>query len=521
MSKIKTQIKVFLCYAHPDRRWALELYNFLVDLDVDAWIDVEKLVPGENWEIEISKSIRDSDLILVCLSKNSVDREGFVQKEIRKALDIASEKIDGAIYIVPVLFENCIIPQKLSGLQSVNLYKFGGYKKIIQLIRFQSEKLGIAFDTQENLYKKFPYVVFLKKKLLLVVILLIFLLVPMVNLNNIASFDFTVVGSPSFEKKETEINEITPSVDLPIVSTVTVTESSAVSVRVVREMNASFSPIVATFFLPNTDRLYAASEDGVIRTWGINDGKLLDSVEGIYWGSLGTYYAFSGRGDYLASGSWNDLSVKLISMDDFSVVESFAMKDNGPATALAISHDHSIVVVSYWVNNVIGYWDTETGELIRTERGLATEMQFSKDDKTIGILNGNTLNIIDVETGALIYSIKDSIINFSFSPDDNYIALGLSNGTVSFREFQSGQEIFILEDGTDSVDLLDFSPDGKKLISSYENGPIRLWDIANRKMLLIVDETVFGMRTLNFSPSGKEFVTGFADGTVRLWQVTP
>lgn len=522
MSKIRTQIKVFLCYAHPDRRLALELYNFLVELGVDTWIDVEKLVPGENWEIEISKSIRDSDLVLVCLSKNSVDREGFVQKEIRKSLDIADKKIDGAIYIVPVLFEDCNIPQKLNGLQRVNLFKFDGYKKIVQLIRFQSEKLGITFDTQGTLYKKSFSVILLKKnKWLLVAILLALLVMSMVNLKNIAYIDSAVASSSSFEKKETEVSETAPSIDLPIVATATVTESSVVSVRVVREMNASFSPIVATFFPSNTDRLYAASEDGVIRIWEINDGKLLDSVEGVYWGSLGTYYAFSGSGDYSASGSWNDLSVKLISMDDFSIVESFAMKDNGPATALAISHDRGIVVVSYWVNNVIGYWDTETGELIRTESGLATEMQFSSDDKTIGILYGNTLNIVDVETGALIYSIKDSIVNFSFSPDDNYIALGLSNGTVSFREFQSGQEVFILEDGADSVDLLDFSPDGNSLISSNENGPIRLWDVANKKILLVVDETVFGMRTLNFSQSGKEFVTGFADGTIRLWQVIP
>jgi hypothetical protein len=42
--------------------------------------------------VEISKAIRNSDAIIICLSKASVLKEGYVQKEIKSALDIAEEK---------------------------------------------------------------------------------------------------------------------------------------------------------------------------------------------------------------------------------------------------------------------------------------------------------------------------------------------------------------------------------------------------------------------------------------------
>lgn len=66
--------------------------------------------PGLTGEVEIPKAIDTSDVILVCLSKNSVNKEGYVQKEIAFALDKALEKPEGAIFIIPVKLEDCEVP---------------------------------------------------------------------------------------------------------------------------------------------------------------------------------------------------------------------------------------------------------------------------------------------------------------------------------------------------------------------------------------------------------------------------
>ena len=75
-------LKVFLCHATADKPAVRKLYRYLRSKGMEPWLDAENLLPGENWEVEIPNAIFDSDAILVCLSKNSVNKDGYVQKEI-------------------------------------------------------------------------------------------------------------------------------------------------------------------------------------------------------------------------------------------------------------------------------------------------------------------------------------------------------------------------------------------------------------------------------------------------------
>jgi len=82
--EIKLPLKVFLCHAHEDKATVRKVYKRLVAEGVDAWLDEEKLLPGQDWNNEILRALQDSDAIVICLSKVSVAREGYVQREIRK-----------------------------------------------------------------------------------------------------------------------------------------------------------------------------------------------------------------------------------------------------------------------------------------------------------------------------------------------------------------------------------------------------------------------------------------------------
>ena len=53
MTEPKRPLKVFLCHAHADRDPVRGLYTRLTQDGVDAWLDKEKLLPGQNWELEI------------------------------------------------------------------------------------------------------------------------------------------------------------------------------------------------------------------------------------------------------------------------------------------------------------------------------------------------------------------------------------------------------------------------------------------------------------------------------------
>ena len=59
MPEAKRPLKVFLCHAHADSDAVRGLYAGLTKDGVDAWLDKEKLLPGQDWELEIRKAVRE------------------------------------------------------------------------------------------------------------------------------------------------------------------------------------------------------------------------------------------------------------------------------------------------------------------------------------------------------------------------------------------------------------------------------------------------------------------------------
>src|SRR5690606_23764285 len=103
LSTSKRRIKVFLCHSSDDKTTVRKLYQRLFSRrSVDVWLDEARLLPGENWNYEIIKAVKDSDIVIVCLSQNSISKEGYIQKEIKHALDVADEKPEGTIFIIPL-----------------------------------------------------------------------------------------------------------------------------------------------------------------------------------------------------------------------------------------------------------------------------------------------------------------------------------------------------------------------------------------------------------------------------------
>lgn len=91
-------LRVFLCHSSNDKPVVRQLYQKLRIEDwIQPWLDEEELYPGQDWNFEIEKAVEAADVILVCLSKGSTTKEGYVQREIRIALDYADYKPEGAM----------------------------------------------------------------------------------------------------------------------------------------------------------------------------------------------------------------------------------------------------------------------------------------------------------------------------------------------------------------------------------------------------------------------------------------
>jgi hypothetical protein len=136
-------LKVFLCHSSGDKPTVRKLYHQLRNDGFSPWLDEEDLIPGQNWRQEISKAVKQSDVVLVCLSKTSINKIGFVQREIKYALDVAEEMPDGLIYIIPVKFEECEIPESLRKWQWVNLHSENGYQRLIVALNKRASTVNL------------------------------------------------------------------------------------------------------------------------------------------------------------------------------------------------------------------------------------------------------------------------------------------------------------------------------------------------------------------------------------------
>jgi hypothetical protein len=120
---ISSPLKVFLCHCVKDKPRVRELGCQLRALGVTTWLDEDDLLPGQERREEIPKAVAEADVVIVCLSDHSITKQGFVQKEIRFALDIADEHPPGRIFIIPVRLVDCDVPDRLKKWQWVNLFE--------------------------------------------------------------------------------------------------------------------------------------------------------------------------------------------------------------------------------------------------------------------------------------------------------------------------------------------------------------------------------------------------------------
>ena len=144
----KRKLRVFLCHASQDKPVVRDLYQRLKsETWIDPWLDEERLLPGQDWNLEIEKAVESSDAVIVCVSSTSVAKEGYVQKELRQVLNIALEKLEGAIFVLPVKLDDCPLPRQLKDKQALDYFpasrQAAAYDKLKTSLKIRKDHLGI------------------------------------------------------------------------------------------------------------------------------------------------------------------------------------------------------------------------------------------------------------------------------------------------------------------------------------------------------------------------------------------
>lgn len=130
---------VFLCHASEDKNRVRQLYSQLTRRGIACWIDEVDLIAGQNWEAMIRQALRRCSRVVVCLSGNVLAKRGYVQKELRLAIDESLRQPADSVFLIPVRFEDCEIPDALAHLHAIDLFGRPALDRLVAAITFRPD----------------------------------------------------------------------------------------------------------------------------------------------------------------------------------------------------------------------------------------------------------------------------------------------------------------------------------------------------------------------------------------------
>jgi len=130
LSRKREQQWIFLIYAREDIQVARKLAAELREHGFKPWLDVEEIVPGQVWQNAVLRAIEQSAAALVLVSEH-ISKRGFVQEELKAALNVLQERDKNISPVIPVRLDNSEVPEKLSHIQWVNLFEENGMERLM------------------------------------------------------------------------------------------------------------------------------------------------------------------------------------------------------------------------------------------------------------------------------------------------------------------------------------------------------------------------------------------------------
>lgn len=136
---------IFLAHASEDKPYVRNLYKKLKENGLEPWLDEENLMPGVNWDSKIKEAIKNARFFMACFSTQSVSKSGYIQKELKMALNELEQKASDVIYFIPALIEDIELPNinigtiNLRDYQAAKIFTEDGLQKLMNHLRQQSD----------------------------------------------------------------------------------------------------------------------------------------------------------------------------------------------------------------------------------------------------------------------------------------------------------------------------------------------------------------------------------------------
>lgn len=143
-------MKIFISYSRTDVSFIQQLAAELETRKVSAWLDINSIPGGTQWERAIAQGISQSEIVIVCLTAEAINSE-WVQKEVFLASSLGKR-------IIPIMIKPCfdklISNQNLERLLDLQIIIFEGryeaaFNKLLNSILEREEISAV-----DNIYQK-------------------------------------------------------------------------------------------------------------------------------------------------------------------------------------------------------------------------------------------------------------------------------------------------------------------------------------------------------------------------------
>lgn len=126
---------IFFCYAREDFDSVQSIHELVDENGFNTWWDHVNLMPGQDWDHEIATAIERAAICVVLLSNSSVEKTGYVNKEIKRILDKMDMMPEGKVFIMPFRLDDCPIPRRLGKWQVLDYSQADWQKRLISGFR--------------------------------------------------------------------------------------------------------------------------------------------------------------------------------------------------------------------------------------------------------------------------------------------------------------------------------------------------------------------------------------------------
>ena len=114
--------KVFMSYVRDDWPVVRKLAQTLSENGIEAWLDRERIKPGERWQDVIRTAIADGDFFLACFSVGyNAKMTTYMNEEITLAIEQLRLRPTNISWFIPVKLDGTMIPaRKIAGNETLH-----------------------------------------------------------------------------------------------------------------------------------------------------------------------------------------------------------------------------------------------------------------------------------------------------------------------------------------------------------------------------------------------------------------